>query len=301
MLVMVIGLVVFGPERLQDMARTVGRTVTEFRQASRGLPSLMGDGEPAALEGAQDVPPGEKVMSVVEHIEELRDRIIKGALPILVAAGACFFFSDWILHALKAPAGASFQINAFGPMDGFVLKWKVALYSGLILSSPFWIYQVLAYITPALRPREQRYIFPMLASVAVLLLAGTAFGYALLSAMVRIMIGMFGREINYLPNASAYITFVTFFMLACGIVFELPVALLVLMRLGVLQPETLRRQRKIAYFLLFVFAEIITPVSDPIVGPAIVMAPLVILYEAAILAARFVLPYSQQKAGASNP
>lgn len=296
-LIAAIALVVFGPERLQDIARTVGRSVGEFRQASLGLPEPSSDLEPAAADGAEDVPDGEKVMTLVEHIEELRDRIVKGAVPILVAAFACYFVSDWIIGLLKAPAGPNFQINAFGPMDGFALKWKVALYAGLILSSPFWLYQVLAYLAPALRPNERRFLFPILASVAALLLAGTAFGYLLLSAMVRIMVSMFGSEINYLPNASAYLSFVTFFMLACGIVFELPVALLALVRLGVLKPETLRRQRKIAYFALFVFAEIITPVADPIVGPAIVMVPLLVLYEGAILATRFVLPHGEPKAG----
>jgi sec-independent protein translocase protein TatC len=411
-LIAVIALVVFGPQRLQDMGKSIGRTIAEFRQASQemtaaaaeaeaeitdavtaepaaneavitdeqqappglvqgtsdvlaggggytrsippdnrqdggaagdspstpvssdqaapaslvaGMPAVAGEVAPATSSGpyapgnggpippshggllplsgdgdGEEVPQGEKLMTLIEHIEELRNRIIWGAIPILVMATACFFLSDWILRFLKAPAGASFQINAFGPMDGFMLKWKVALYAGLIFSSPFWIYQFLAYLSPALQPRERRFVFPTLASISVLLLAGTAFGYLLLGSMVRIMISMFGKEITYLPNAGAYISFVTFFMLACGIVFELPVALLGLVRLGVLKVETLRHQRKIAYFALFVFAEIITPVSDPFVGPAIVLVPLIILYEGAILATRFVLPHGEQRTGTSS-
>jgi sec-independent protein translocase protein TatC len=383
-LIAVVALVIFGPQRLQDMGKSIGRAISEFRKASQELaatavdveaevmdavtaeplegtrdltagttqdmpadnrqdvpadstqdavatsgqelpigapqdipatwgmdlppdsnPNIPASGGPtppthgvphASLGDGEEEPRGEKTMTIIEHVEELRNRIIWGAVPILVMATLCFFFSDWILRLLKAPAGTSFQINAFGPMDGFALKWKVALYAGLILSSPFWIYQVLAYLSPALQPKERRFVFPTLASIAGLLLAGTAFGYLLLHSMVRIMIGMFGHEINYLPNASAYISFVTFFMLACGIVFELPIALLGLVRLGVLKVETLKHQRKIAYFALFVFAEIITPVSDPIVGPAIVMVPLTLLYEGAIVATRFIMPQVKQKA-----
>ncbi len=289
-----IAMIVFGPERMQQMARTIGHTLSDLRRASEGMPAIWSDESDALaplISPADDTPSNDPgTMTLAEHFNELRSRMVKGAVPILLAAVACFFFSDTLLHLLKAPAGSHFQINAFGPMDGFVIKWKVALYAGLILSSPIWIYQGLAFILPALTAQEKHYVLPALAAVAGLLLAGTAFGYVLLYGMVRVMIGMFGRELNYLPNANSYISFVAFFMLACGLVFELPVVLLFLVRLGVLRTEMLRRQRKIAYFVLFVFAEVITPVSDPIVAPLIVMVPLVILYEGAIFATRFVLP-----------
>ena len=129
-----------------------------------------------------------------------------------------------------------------------------------------------------------------MAAVGVLFVLGGIFGYILLSGMLRVMFTMFGTQINYLPNATQYISFVTFFMLACGLVFELPAVLLTLVRFHVIEPSLLKRQRKIAYFLLFVFAEVITPVADPFVAPLIVMVPLVVLYEGAIFATRWVLP-----------
>jgi sec-independent protein translocase protein TatC len=147
-----------------------------------------------------------------------------------------------------------------------------------------------AFLVPALEPHERRFLIPALIAVGVLFILGAAFGYVLLGGMTRALFSMFGSQINYLPNANQYISFVTFFMLACGIVFELPAVLLVLVRFGVLQPALLRRQRKIAYFLLFVFAELVTPVADPIVAPMIVMLPLVVLYEGAIFATRWVKP-----------
>lgn len=296
-----IALLVFGPERLQEIMRTVSRTVTEFRQASQGLPAMWDNvearegGDEAAL-GTSGEPdsPADRQMTLMEHVGELRTRILRSVIPIVLAAALCFYFSDTLLRILKAPAGAAFQINAFGPMDGFVLRWKVALFGGLVLSAPFWAYELLAFLTPALTAVERRFIFPLLVGMTLLFLMGTAFGYFMLAGMVRVMIQMFGHEVNYLPNANQYISFVVFFMLACALVFELPVVLLALVRVGILKAEALRKQRRIAYFLLFVFAEIITPVADPIVAPMIVMTPLVILYEVAIFLTRFVMPKVEQ-------
>lgn len=291
-----IALIVFGPERMQELARSLGRSVAEFQRASQGLPDLLNESPTTGVESESGNKTGERRMTLIEHISELRMRIIRSAIAILVTATICYFFSDWILRLLKEPAGPGFQINAFSPMDGFVIKWKVALYGGIVLASPVWAYELLAFIAPGLTPRERRFIFPMLIAMALLFLLGTVFGYVMLSGMVRVLVSMFGPEINYLPNANQYISFVVFFMLACGLAFELPVAVLALVKVGILKPDTLKRQRRIAYFLLFVFAELVTPVADPIVAPMVVMTPLVLLYEGAIFATRFVTPRPEQKA-----
>jgi len=285
---------------MQELARSLGKAVGEFQRASQGLPDLLNE-SPATRSGDMT---GSKTsadqMTLIEHIEELRTRIIRSAAVILVTATICYFFSDQILRLLKEPAGQGFQINAFSPMDGFVIKWKVALYGGVVLASPVWAYELLAFIAPGLTPRERRFIFPMLIAMAVLFLLGTAFGYVMLSGMVRVLVSMFGSEIQYLPNAQQYISFVVFFMLACGLAFEMPVAVLALVKVGILKPDTLKRQRRIAYFVLFVIAELVTPVADPFVAPMIVMAPLVILYEGAIFATRFVTPAKERTVTASS-
>ncbi len=295
-----IALIVFGPERMQELARSLGKAVAEFQRASQGLPDLLNERPSASVEDGTGDQSGERRMTLIEHIAELRIRIVKSAVAILVAATVAYFFSDEILRLLKAPAGADFQINAFSPMDGFVIRWKVALYGGVVLASPIWAYELLAFIAPGLTARERRFVFPMLVAMAILFLLGTVFGYVMLSGMVRILVDMFGREINYLPNANQYISFVVFFMLACGLAFELPIAVLALVKVGILKADSLKRQRRIAYFLLFVFAELVTPVADPIVAPMIVMTPLVILYEAAIFATRFVAPRPERKAAPAS-
>jgi sec-independent protein translocase protein TatC len=120
----------------------------------------------------------------------------------------------------------------------------------------------------------------------VLFAGGTAFGFNLLSMMVKVFVQLFPPQIEYLPSAEDYLSFVVFFLLACGIVFELPCVLLLLVRLRVLRAEQLRKGRRVAWFILFAFAEIITPVADPIVAPLAVMVPLVVLYEASVIIAR---------------
>lgn len=291
-LVMGIALLIFGPERIQEFARTAGHTLTDLQRSAQGLPPLFGDDTEAGpadmILEEEELEPG--TMTPIEHLNEFRSRLLKAIIPVIVLAGVCYFFSDFILKLLKAPAGAGFEINAFGPMDGFLIRWKVALFAALILASPNVLYQVVAFISPGLTDSERRFLIPAVAAVGVLFVLGGIFGYILLSGMLRVMFTMFGTQINYLPNATQYISFVTFFMLACGLVFELPAVLLTLVRFHVIEPSLLKRQRKIAYFLLFVFAEVITPVADPFVAPLIVMVPLVVLYEGAIFATRWVLP-----------
>ena len=136
-----------------------------------------------------------------------------------------------------------------------------------------------------MKDHERRAIFSPLIAAFILFIIGALFGYYLLWSMIRILIELFPSEVQFLPAADDYISFVIFFMLACGIAFQLPTVLVILVRLRILNSTILRKQRKIAYFILFAFAEIITPVSDPIVAPLTVMVPLVILYEISIFAA----------------
>jgi sec-independent protein translocase protein TatC len=184
------------------------------------------------------------------------------------------------------PSGG-LQLRAFGLLDGFMIKWRLALYTGVVISFPVWAYELYSFISPGLLPNERRIIFPLLGGSLVLFLIGTAFGFYLLWGMIRVLVALIPSEVQFLPDADDYISFVTFFLLACGLAFQLPTIIIILVQLHILNSNLLKKQRRIAYFALFVFAEIITPVSDPIVAPLTVMIPLIILYEASIfLAAR---------------
>jgi len=223
----------------------------------------------------------EKRLSFVAHLEELRKRIIYSALAILTVTAVAFIFSNQILRVLLLPSGG-LQLKAFGLMDGFLIKWRIALYTGIVLAFPVWIYQVIGFVAPGLTEREKQAIFPVLWFAFILIVIGGFFGYYLLWGMIRVLIKFFPVEVDFLPSADDYISFVLFFMLSCALAFQVPVLIVILVRLRLLNSTILRKQRKIAYFALFAFAEIITPVSDPVVAPLTVMVPLVILYEASI-------------------
>lgn len=224
-------------------------------------------------------------MSLVDHLEELRRRIIISVAAILVATLAAFFLADPLLNVLLLPSGG-LQLKAFGIMDGFMIKWHIALYAGIVVAFPVWAYHVYSFISPGLMEHERRAIFPALGGSLVLFVIGSIFGYYLLWGMIRVLIELFPQQVEFLPAADAYISFVVFFLLSCGLAFQLPTLLILLVRLRLLSVNTLRKQRRIAYFALFVFAEIITPVADPIVAPLTVMVPLLLLYELSIFVAR---------------
>ena len=223
----------------------------------------------------------DKQMTVIEHLEELRRRIIISVVAILVTTGVAFFFSDAILRFLLLPSGG-LQLRAFGLMDGFMIKWHVALYTGVVVAFPVWAYQLFRFIYPGLLEQERRTLFPMLIGAMVLFLIGAVFGYYLLRGMIRVLVQLYPQEVEFLPSADDYISFVLFFMVSSGLAFQLPIVLLLLIQFRIISTDLLRKQRRIAYFALFMFAEIITPVSDPIIAPLTVMIPLTILYELSI-------------------
>jgi sec-independent protein translocase protein TatC len=216
-----------------------------------------------------------------EHLEELRRRILISAAAILIVTTIAFFFADPILRLLILPSGG-LQLKAFSIMDGFMIKWRLALYTGIVGAFPVWAYHVYGFISPGLYPHERRAIFPPLLAALILFVIGAVFGYYLLWGMIRVLIQLFPLQVEYFPAADDYISFVVFFMLACGLAFQLPTLLVILAQLHIVSATLLRKQRRIAYFTLFAFAEIITPVADPIVAPLTVMLPLLVLYEISI-------------------
>lgn len=232
-------------------------------------------------------------MGVLEHLEELRARLIIALVAIGVTTLLAYIFSDTILNILRAPAG-NMTLKAFSPLDGFMIRFRVALYGGIFLAAPIWIFQLMRYIEPALLPNEKRYVIPGVVAMVGLFITGNIFGYLILMNMFEPLTGMFGTPgespIEYFSAADPYISFVVYFLLATGLGFELPIVIFVLIKLGIVSPEFLRKQRKVAWFIIFVIAELITPVADPLVAPTLVMIPMILLYEVALLLTRKAAP-----------
>ena len=226
----------------------------------------------------------DKNMSLVSHLEELRTRFIIALIAVGITTAIAFVFSDLILQWLKVPAG-EIILHVFSPMDGFFVKWRVALFTGISLAFPIWAYEIVAFISPGLTDYERRVVLPLVGVAFLLFLVGVAFGYYLLFGMITVLVALFGPQLEYFPAADAYMSFVTFFLLSTGLAFELPVLLYALVRLHLISIELLKKQRRYFYFGMFVFAEIITPVADPIVAPLTITLPMVVLYELTIIVA----------------
>jgi sec-independent protein translocase protein TatC len=224
-------------------------------------------------------------MTIIDHMEELRQRILISILAILVITLIAMVFSDSILNILLLPSGG-LRLKAFNLMDGFMIKFHISFYLGIAAAFPIWAFQLYRFIIPGLLIKERRTIFPALLGSSILFALGVAFGYYLLREMIQILIMVFPSQVDFLPAANDYISFVIFFLVSCGMAFQLPILLTTLIQMDILSTDILRKQRRIAYFALFVFAEIITPVSDPILAPMVVMVPLFILYESSILVGR---------------
>ena len=224
----------------------------------------------------------EREMSFLDHLEELRIRILISIVAILVVTLIAMVFSDDILNLLLIPSGG-LRLKAFNLMDGFMIKFRLSLYLGIAAAFPIWAFQLYRFIMPGLLDHERRTIFPALVASSLLFALGVGFGYYLLHEMIQVLVMIFPSQVDFLPAADEYISFVVFFLVSCGLAFQLPILLTLLIQLRVLSVDLLKKQRRIAYFILFVFAELVTPVADPILAPMLIMLPLFFLYEASIL------------------
>ncbi len=230
--------------------------------------------------------PASGTMSLWDHIEDMRWMILKSMAALLVAAGIGMALASPVYEALAVPlrsvAGESVELVFTSPMDAFLVRIKLALAVGFVLALPFVLAFVWTFVAPGLETREKRVIFVAVAAGSVLFCGGAAFGYMLLatglSALVRI--GVSGTGARHLWTLTAYLSFCLRFMMAFGAVFELPVILLVLSRLGVVTTAGLRGFRRHALVGAFVIGAVLTPPDA--LTQIMVAVPLVVMYELSI-------------------
>ena len=229
-------------------------------------------------------------MSVLDHLDELRRRIIVGLLALVVGVVAAFIGKDWVFSVierpLKAIRGPGAQLVTFSPTEPFMTILRVSVYAGLIIALPVILYEVWAFIMPALYEREKRSVLPYVLFTLLLFLAGAVFGYfVVLPVGLRFLIGYGGDIFNQQLRASEYLSFVAVFLLGFGVVFEMPVFILMLSASGVVGTGRLRKWRKYAVLVIAIIAMVITPSQDP-VSMLLMMGPLLVLYELGIVLGR---------------
>lgn len=231
---------------------------------------------------AQEVS-GDVSMTIVEHLEELRDRLIVIVVALAVSTGFSFFYMRDLMVALTNLVGKDFELLGLSPMEQIVAPMKVALIAGIALAMPVIIYEVVRYLLPALTPQEKRYLYMLLPGGTISFMLGLAFAYfAMLPAMLNFLQGFMGGVIKAQWSADKYISFVTTILFWMGLVFELPLVMFFLAKLRIVTARVLIRFWRFWVLIAAVIAAIITPTPDPI-NMGIVMIPLIALYGLGIL------------------
>jgi sec-independent protein translocase protein TatC len=224
-------------------------------------------------------------LTLVEHLDELRSRIIISIIAFAVAFGICFWQNDRLLDIANAPLPGDRNPITFGVAEPFTTTVTITAYAALIISMPVILYQAYAYLLPALSTRERRYVVPFLILAPGLFIAGVVFGYfVVLPAATKFLLNFNDTQFNIQVRARDYYSFFTLTLGVMGLIFELPIAILAVTRLGIITPEQLSKNRRYAYVILAVVAMLL-PGTDPI-SMLLELVPLILLYEGSVLLAR---------------
>jgi sec-independent protein translocase protein TatC len=242
-------------------------------------------------------------LTLFEHLDELRKRLMWAVVALVVAVIVAAVFNSVIFKLLLWPLkqvpnlpANSYQITTFSPAEPFMVSLKVWVVVGILLASPFLIWQFWAYVGPAFTSTEKRYFYPVVVATTLLFLGGVVFSYLIvLPAGLSWLLSFGSGNFNVQNRASDYFTFVAIFILAFGLVFELPVVLVLLAKVGVIDDTFLRKHRRYAIVICALVAAVITPSQDAFSMIAM-FVPLVILYEISIPLAKLVKPKPEAEA-----
>jgi sec-independent protein translocase protein TatC len=225
-------------------------------------------------------------MTFLEHLEELRVRLIRGLLSLVLGFAACWGFRERIFEIMTQPMRASFPNIEFiytEPAEAFMLYIKMAFFVGIFVASPLVLYQIWAFISPGLYKHERVWAIPFIVFGSLFFIGGGLFGHYVLFPVTFRFLGEFGgQDMKFLPKVTEYYSFYAWFVLALGIVFQLPVVMFVMARIGLVNAGFLIRQFKYAVLLSFVVSAVITPTAD-IVTQSLLAGPMLLLYLVGIL------------------
>jgi len=227
----------------------------------------------------------ERRMPLVQHLIELRKRLMRAALGVLAGGVIGWFLNDLVLNALRNPLISQrgkdgrllTTLNFPGITSAFDVKFEIAIVLGIVLSSPIWLYQIFAFVTPAFTRTEKKYVFGFFFSAVPLFLIGCAAGWLLVPHIVQLMTGFAGTQDATLVDAKMYLDFVLRLVLIIGVAFVLPVFLVLLNFAGVLRAKAILKGWRIAILVTIVFTALATPSAD-VISMLLLAAPLIALY-----------------------
>ncbi len=228
---------------------------------------------------------------ILEHLTELRRRLFKAAIAIVVGTIVAFIFRDWIFDLLVAPYESvtdRSDLAFFKPTEAFSLFMRISVFGGFILASPIVIYQTWAFVAPALTKREKRVAIPVVFVLVLLFIGGVGFGYWSLERGLGFLLDFGGDSLDPVIGGDSYLTFAIRFLLVFGFAFEFPVFLYATAAVGVVGWRQLAAGRRWAVLLIVTIGAVVTPSGDP-ATLLLLSAPLYVFYEVTIWLVRFTL------------
>jgi sec-independent protein translocase protein TatC len=239
-------------------------------------------------------------LTLVEHLDELRNRILVSLAVLAVATGLCFWQNHLLLDIANQPLPDDRVPTTFGVTEPFMTTLKVSIYAGILIALPLLLYQAYAFLLPALKPTEKRTVLPFLLLVPVLFMAGVAFSYfVVVPAALEFLLNFNEDQFSVQVRANEYYSFFILTLIALGLVFQVPMGIVAVTRLGIVTPAQLARNRRYAYLLLAIVAMLL-PGTDP-VTMLIELAPLLALFELSLILARFFGTPAEPEAAPAEP
>jgi sec-independent protein translocase protein TatC len=227
----------------------------------------------------------EDELSLVDHLDELRTRIIVSVIAFVAASGLCFWQKERTFEIAKAPIPDGVPLTTFGVTEPFTTTLTISTYFGLVLALPVILYQAYAYVLPAFSEAERKSITPLMLLAPLLFIGGAVFAYfVVMPPAVDFLLDFNNEEFNPQLRARDYFTFFATMLIALGIIFEIPIAVLAVTRLGIVTPDQLAQNRRYAILVIAIVAALL-PSIDP-VTLMLEIIPILVLYELSILLAR---------------
>lgn len=237
-------------------------------------------------EDDEDDDEDEGSMSLIAHLEELRERIIRCLIALGIGTAVCYYFIEDIMHLITAPAGKLYYMY---PAEAFFTYLKISGFAGFLLMMPYIFYQVWKFVLPALTVREKTIIGIIVPVSVLLFVGGLAFSFFLVMPLaLKFFLGFGTPELQPMLSLNRYFDFVIAFILPFGLVFELPLAIVVMAKLGIIGSKYLKEKRRMVIFMSFVIGAVISPTPD-VFTQSMIAVPMILLYEISLLIVSFVL------------
>lgn len=231
----------------------------------------------------------ENFAPILEHLDELRSRLVRSVLALFLGMVICLvFFQQQLTDILTSPfLDLNYQLITTGLPEGFLFQLKISLLGGCVLASPVIIWQIMRFILPALYSNEKKVFFIMMFFGIILFVGGICFGYFLvLQPVMSTLIRLAGPDLTPMITASSYMSFVLGFLIPFGLVFEIPMVVYFLTKVGIINPTMLTKNRKYVLLVVLILAALLTP--PDIVSQLCLAAPMMFLFEIGVCISRFV-------------